>query len=446
LRQPVEVGIISFIQVHIPDGFDLARSKQSDTSSTRTATTRASTISSQGQGYPAQPQPHPIHGSYRAGETTSSVQPYTLFPKDEPDNLRSSTYPVRESSLKNLYVPHDSNTPQAYNQETERGSDVRGITRLPTRESKTERQSVESDNDYEEDAEYSADSQQESDPKRTQKSQANVAIPRTGMGGLPDRHRPSRIPIPHTEVTSEKSLQVPGDSRPRPNRRDSSAYTRRKESERKSQLTQEGQPKVTQTTTVVYRDVPDQRNPEIAQRKDVYQSRDRYDSEGALSSSFDQRRGDSDPDPDQPSRGGTIGFSQRDLGSRSLQENALSSSPRHHPEVGFVPDPEPDQPNRPYGFRQVDERAQDSRSKLDVRSRTEDRQRATQLELERPSVNRAPGQYYTNQEGITTTSRERRSERATEYSGPRRRSPHHISSGTKKDNKDIYERHKRKDL
>jgi hypothetical protein len=250
--------------------------------------------------------------------------------------------------------------------------------------------------------------------------------------------------MPATETTSERSLQVPGDSRPRPDRRDSSAYARQNELEKKAQLSQEALPKVTQTTTLTHRDIPNRRNQDPSQRKDGYGNHDRHETEEALSSSFNRRRGDDspDPDPDQPSSGGTIGFTKGDLGSRSLQDITVNSSARHRPEGGSRPDPEPDQPSRPYGFSEKAERAHEPPSKLDARHRTEDRPRASQLEPERPSVNRAGTHYHTDQQGVTTTSRERRSERAPEASLPRRLSPHRTSSGRKNDHKDVYERRK----
>ena len=245
-------------------------------------------------------------------------------------------------------------------------------------------------------------------------------------------------------MISDRGLQVPGDSRSRSDRRDSSAYGRQNELERATQLPQEGLPKSTQTTNLAHRDIPERRHQGPGQRKEAY-GNDRYDTEGALSSSFNRRRGDSpDPDPGQPSSGGTIGFHPGDLGSQSLEATAVRSSARHRPEGGSGPDPEPDQPGRPYGFSRGDERAQDSRSRLDARHRTEHSPRGANPEPERSSENRGVEQYHTNQQGVTTASRDRRSERPAEASLPHRPSPHHTSSGTRKDSKDIYERHKRK--
>jgi hypothetical protein len=372
----------------------------------------------------------------------------TLFPKETLDVPRSGGFPTRKSSLKNLYAQHESktssDTSQPYGQQSEGGVNVQGSRRRPTQESKTDKEWVKSNDEDEEEFMDSAESQHTSDHRRAHTTRANVSAQRRSDG----ESVWSRIPVPASETVKERSLRSPDDSRSWSDQRGSNVYANPKEPERNIRLSQETLPKVTQTTMLPYRNIPEGRSKDSSQRQDGYRDHDRYGAEGGLSSSFSRKRGDDDPDPDpdpdpdQPSSGGTIGFSQRHPGSRSAQENALGTSARRPPEGRHSPDPTPGQPDKPYGFLAGDVQAQDSQSRPDARHRGDSRSRATPPEAERPSVSRPAGQYHTNQRDVTTTSRDRRSERPPEP--PRRRSTHYYtSSGTKKDDKDIYDRHKR---
>jgi hypothetical protein len=400
-------------------------------------------------GYAAQPS---VPYTYVEREVTSSGPPSTLFPKETLDVHRSSGFPTRKSSLKNLYARHESktlpDTSQSYSQQSEGSVDVQGGRRRPTQGSKIDKEWVEpNDEDEEEFTDYT-EFQQASDHRRAHTAEANVGVQRRSDGG-PVR---SRIPVLAPETVKERSLRSPDDSRSWSDRRGSNVYVNPREPERNVQLSQETLPKVTQTTMLPYRNIPEGRSKDSRQRQDSYRDRDRYGAEGGLSSSFDRRRGDDDPDddpdpdpdpdPDQPASGGTIGFSQRHPGSRLVQENALGTSTRRPPEGRHSPDPKPGQPDKPYGFPADDAQAQDSQLRPDARLRGDGRSRATPPEAERSSVSRPAGQYHTNQRDVTITSRDRRSERPPEP--PRRRSTHHYTlSGTKKDDKDTYDRYKR---
>lgn len=243
----------------------------------------------------------------------------------------------------------------------------------------------------------------------------------------------SRLPVPATD----RDANLHGYSRSRSGRKGSTPYGGRHELESESQRSQEGPPKITPTTTttLAYRDNSERRNQGPS---------DRHTAERTLPSGLNRRRGDSpDPDPGQPSSGGTIGFYSGDLGPRSLEPTAAKSSDRHRPEGGSRPDPEPDQPRGPYGFNQRDEQPQNPRSGLDHRHRPEDPPRTANPELERSNERRPTGQHYTSQPDVTRTSGDRLSERPVDPPLARRSSPYHASSGTKKHSKDMYERHRR---
>jgi hypothetical protein len=360
-----------------------------------------------------------------------------LFPKEALDVPRSGGYPARKSSLKNLLARHESNTSQSYSQKPEGGVDVQDGMRRPTRRSKADREWAESndddDNEEEEEEEEeefadSAESQQASDRRRAY-TEANVAIQRQSDA----RFGRSRIPVPALETMKERSPRSPDDSRPWSG-----------EPERNVRRSQETLPKVAQTTVLPHRNIPEGRSKYSSQRQDSYGDHDRYGAEGGLSSSFNRKRededpgSDSDPEPDQPSSGGTIGFSRRHPGSRSHLENTSGTSTRRRPEGRHSPDPDPDQPDHPYGFSTDDTQTHESQLRLDVRPRGDSRSRATPPETERSSVGRPAGQY---QRDVTTSSKDRRPERPPEP--PRRRSTHYTSSGTKKDDKDVYDRHRR---
>jgi hypothetical protein len=341
-------------------------------------------------------------------------------------------HPARESSLKNLYESKPPpTTSQTYNQQSERGAEVQDSRRRPTRGSKTDREWARW-NEEEEDFGDSAESPQTSDRRRAPNAGANVAIQRRDNGG-PGW---SRIPVPAGETVKEKGLRSSDDPRSWPD-----------EPERDGRLSQETLLKATQTTMLPYRTTPEGRSKDSSQQQDVYRDHDRYGAERGLSSGLNRRRRDddpdpdSDPDPDQPSTGGTIGFSPRHPGSRSFQENTLGTSARRRPEGRHSPDPEPDQPNQPYGFSADDAQAQDSQLRSDVRHRGDSRSRVTPPETERSGMGRPAGPYHTSQRDVIATSKDRRPERPADV--PHRYSTQYTSSGTKKDDKDIYDRHKR---
>ena len=360
---------------------------------------------------------------------------------------RSGGFPTRKSSLKNLYARHESktspDTSQSYNQQSEGSVDVQGGRRRPTQGSKIDKERVESNDEDEEEFTDSAESQQASDRKRAHTGRANVGVQRRSDGGSGQ----SRIPVLAPETVKERSLRSPDDSRSWSDQRGSNVYVNPKEPERNIRLSQETLPKVTQTTMLPYRNITEGRSKDSSQGQDSYRDHDRYGLEGGLSSSFNRKRWDDDPgpgpdpDPDQPNSGGTIGFSRRHPSSRPVQESPLGTSARQPPEGRRSPDPKPDHPDKPYGFSTGDAQGQDSQFPPDTRLRGDSRSRAPPPEIERSSVSRPAGQYHTNQRDVTTTSRDRRSERPPEPS--RRRSSHYTSSGTKKDDKDIYDRHKR---
>jgi hypothetical protein len=426
-----------------------ARSRPSDTPSSRHLPARPSILSAPGPGYAAHPS---VQYTYVEREITSSGPPNTLFPKEPLDVSRHGEFPTRKSSLKNPYARHESktssDTSQLYSQQSERSVDVQGGRRRPTQGSKIDKEWVEPNDEDEEELTDSADSQHTSDHRRAHTAGANVGVHRRSDGGFAR----SRIPVPAAETAKERSPRPPSDPRSWSDQRGSNVYANPKEPERNIQLSQETLPKVTQTTMLPYRNIPEGRSKDSRQRHDGYRGRDRYGAEGGLSSSFDRKRGDDDldddpdpdpdPDPDQPASGGTIGFSQRHPGSRLFQENALGTSTRRPPEGRHSPDPKPGQPDGPYGFLAGDPQAQDSQLRPDARLRGDGRSRATPPETERSSVSRPAGQYHTDQRDVTATSRDQRSERPPEP--PRRRSTHYYtSSGTKKDDRDIYDRHKR---